>query len=582
MRPRVPHDDPGTPDARGPGRYLWWLIRCQLGRACLGAVWASLGMVALMLPPYLLARAIDDGLRPGDMAALGLWSSAILTAGALGAVLGMLRHRTMTFVRLDGAYRTIEVVLRQVVRLGSALPRRASTGEVVNVGASDIDRIARTLTIAGPGVGSFIAYAVVAVLLLSVHPLLAAVVLLGVPALAIVLRPLLGRLQRHATRYREQQGALAARAGDIVGGLRVLRGIGGTELFADRYRSSSQQLRSSGYHVGRFTSWLQALPVGFPTVFLAAVTWLAARMVAGGEITVGDLVAVYGYVAVLAIPVANVIEGAEDLGHGLVAAGRVVRILNLTPDVDGGEARGPAAPADLHDPASGLVVPAGSAGSLLAIASARPADATALVDRLGRYVESDVRWGPVALSDVPLPEVRRRILVGDNDAYLFAGTVRDALATHEDHSDAAIAAAVHTAAAEDILDMLVDGLGSAVEAQGRNLSGGQQQRLRLVRALLADPEVLILVEPTSAVDAHTEARIAERLCAARAGRTTVVATTSPLLLGRAERVAYVVDGTVAASGTHDRLLATEPGYGALVLRGAEEGHKLPTPPGRAS
>jgi ABC-type bacteriocin/lantibiotic exporter with double-glycine peptidase domain len=108
-----------------------------------------------------------------------------------------------------------------------------------------------------------------------------------------------------------------------------------------------------------------------------------------------------------------------------------------------------------------------------------------------------------------------------------------------------------------------------VAAQGRSLSGGQRQRVRLVRALLADPEVLLAVEPTSALDAHTEAAIARRLREARAGRTTVVTSSSPLLLDHADRVLYLVDGKVAASGRHRVLLETEPGYRALVARDAE-------------
>jgi ABC-type multidrug transport system fused ATPase/permease subunit len=91
----------------------------------------------------------------------------------------------------------------------------------------------------------------------------------------------------------------------------------------------------------------------------------------------------------------------------------------------------------------------------------------------------------------------------------------------------------------------------------------------LARALVADPEILVLVEPTSAVDAHTEARIADRLVAARQGRATVVCTTSPLLLDRADKVALVVDGRVVAQGTHRELLDAEPRYRAVVTRGEE-------------
>jgi ABC-type multidrug transport system fused ATPase/permease subunit len=172
-----------------------------------------------------------------------------------------------------------------------------------------------------------------------------------------------------------------------------------------------------------------------------------------------------------------------------------------------------------------------------------------------------------------LPQVRRRILVADNEADLFAGTLREVVSGRwgpYDKDDATIDRAVHAAVAQDIVRALPDGLDSLLDAQGRNLSGGQRQRIRLVRALLADPEVLLALEPTSALDAHTEAAVAARLRAVRSGRTTLVTGTSPLLLDQADTVYYLVDGKVAAVGSHRKLLGEEPGYRALVARGAED------------
>lgn len=151
-----------------------------------------------------------------------------------------------------------------------------------------------------------------------------------------------------------------------------------------------------------------------------------------------------------------------------------------------------------------------------------------------------------------------------------------------DRDEDSIGRALYAAVAQDIVRGLPDGLDSPVDAQGRNLSGGQRQRVRLVRALLADPEVLLAVEPTSAVDAHTEAAMAARLRAARSGRTTVVTTASPLLLDRADTVYYLVDGRVAAVGSHRELLDREPGYRLLVSRGADDdpGGEETVPPSR--
>ncbi|MEH0822600.1 ABC transporter ATP-binding protein [Micromonospora sp. CPCC 205739] len=560
----------------------------MLRGSLLGTAW----MIGLSVRPWLIARAVDDGLRAHDNRALWLWIAAIVVAGVGLSYLGIMRHRTMTFIREDAKARSAAVVLRQLSRIGAVLPRRAAAGEVATVGGSDIDWTAQVLTLTGPGVGAVVAYAVIAVVLWSISPFLALCVLVGVPAVGLVVGPLLRRLERAESVYRQQQGALTARSGDIVAGLRVLAGVGGRDLFARRYAARSRALLAEGYRVGAVNSWIDAATIAIPGLFLAAVVWLAARMVVTGDISIGELVAVYGYVATLVVPVWFLLEGSHQLIRGRVAARRIVALLDLTPDDVGGPRTGPggrppvpgarrpaaapapAGPADLHDPATGLTV---RAGRLTAVAADDPGAALALADRLGRYVVSDATWGGVPLTGIALDEVRARILVADHDSYLFAGSLRDILRPRpgaDDHpgpgTDDDLVAALRAASAEDVAEALPDGLDTPLDARARTLSGGQRQRIRLARALLAEPEVLILVDPTSAVDAHTEARIAERLHAARAGRTTLLLATSPLLLGRADTVAHLQAGRIVATGSHADLLDRDPGYRRLVDRDSAE------------
>jgi ABC-type multidrug transport system fused ATPase/permease subunit len=566
MPPRVPHADPGAPDLRGPLRYIWWLARCQPARILRGGLIGTAWMVGLTVRPWLLSRAVDDGLRRHDGGALLFWVVAVLVTGIALAYLGIMRHRTMTFVREDASARSAEVLLRHLSNVGAVLSRRLMAGDVATVSGYDIARVSMVLTLTGPGVGAVVAYGLVAVALWAVSPLLALCVLLGVPAVALTIGPLLRRLDGTESAYRQQQGELTSQAGDIVAGLRILAGVGGRGLFAERYVARSRALLAEGYRVGAVNSWVDALALAVPGMFLGAVVWLSARLVAAGDITVGQLVAVYGYAAILVVPVWFLLESASDVIRGRVAARRIVALLSIVPDPAGagtGGAPGPAGPADLTDPDSGLTV---RDGELLGVATASPAETLALADRLGRFVPSGVRWGGVRLADVDLAQVRARILVADPDAYLFAGTLREILRIRPGRSDAHLDEALHTASAADVVDALPEGLSSPVGARGRTLSGGQRQRVRLARALLAEPDVLILVDPTSAVDAHTEARIGQRVRAARAGRTTVLLCTSPLLLGVADRVAYLDRGTLVGYGTHAELLATCPGYRALVSR----------------
>ncbi|MDW4909126.1 ABC transporter ATP-binding protein [Streptomyces sp. ADMS] len=567
MRSQDTH--PGERDVSGALRYLWWLVTCQRRRVILAAVLGVAWMLGLALTPYLLSRAVDDGLRTGNYSSLVSWALVLLVVGVLNGVVAITRHRTLTKVRLDAAFRTVSAVGEHSTRLGSTLSRKVTAGEMTTIGIGDVWVISNSLTIAGPGVGSVVAYIVVAGLLLSISPLLALIVLLGAPVVAAAVGPLLGRLRDVGSDYRERQGELTAQLVDIAEGLRLLNGIGGKDRFADRYGRESRRLRDEGFRVASLSSWVPTLGIGFPLLFLAAVTWLAARMAAQHTISIGDLVAVYGYVAFLVLPVSELIESGSDLSQAVVSARRVIALLRLERDEAATPAtgEGPSGAAGLRDPASGVEV---AVGCFTAVVSARPQDAQTVVERLGGFQPSEAVWGGIPLDSVGPRQLRDRILVADNEADIFAGTLREVVAGRLDPDDDSVRRALHLAAAEDVVHGLPDGLSSIVESQARNLSGGQRQRVRLARALLADPEVLLAVEPTSAVDARTEATIAARLHDGRSGRTTMVTTTSPLVLDRADVVHYLVEGRVAATGTHDNLLKQEPGYRRLVSRGLDD------------
>jgi ABC-type bacteriocin/lantibiotic exporter with double-glycine peptidase domain len=205
-------------------------------------------------------------------------------------------------------------------------------------------------------------------------------------------------------------------------------------------------------------------------------------------------------------------------------------------------------------------------GILTALVSADPHNTSAVAHRLGRTTPGrhGVRWGCTSLDDVPVAAVRERVVVSDTEPHLFSGPLREALGGSNDEQRLA---AIHVASALDVLEAIEHGLDGELEERGRALSGGQRQRVSLARAILRDPEVLVLVEPTSAVDAHTEARIAERLVAHRRGRTTVLVTASPLMLDRADTVLLLEHGVVTASGRHHDLLRSQPAYRDVVLRG---------------
>jgi ABC-type multidrug transport system fused ATPase/permease subunit len=563
----LPLDHPGTADHRSPGRFLWWLAKGQWHTLVLGMVFGIVWMSTQAVMPAVIGLAIDRGVAGKDGGELVKYAVIMFLIGLLQAASGIMRHRFAVTNWLTAAYRTVQLVTRQTVHLGGTLPRKVSTGEVVAIGTSDLSHLGQVMDVSARFAGAVVSFLLVSVILLQTSLTLGLVVLVGVPLLMLLVGPLLSPLQSRSARQRQLMGELSNTASDIVGGLRVLRGIGGEQVFHDRYRRESQTTRRAGVEVAKMQSILDALQVFLPGVFVVVVVWLGARYAVDGRITPGELVAFYGYSAFLMIPLRTATEYANKLIRARVSARRVCTVLALTPDVTEPEhpAAAPPEGAELHDARTGLRV---RPGSLVAIVSEQPDASAELADRLGLCAavpDDDVSLGGVPLTALPREEVRRRVVVSDTGAVLFSGRLADRLDVTGAGAER-VRAALDTASADDILGALPDGLDTVVAERGRTFSGGQRQRLVLARALVADPEILVLVEPTSAVDAHTEARIAARLRAHRAGRTTVVTSSSPLVLDAVDEVAFLRDGRIVATGRHGDLLDTEPAYRAVVTR----------------
>ena len=562
----LPFTDPGRPDTRSATRFLLWVGRLQLGTLALGMAFGIVWMLAQALLPYALGRAVDDGLAAGDNGALLQWAAVLLALGTVQAFAGVSRHRAAVSNWLQASFRMVQVVSHHVARSGPAIRGKLTTGEVVATVSNDAMRAGGAFDITARLAGAIASYFVVAAILLSTSFVLGLVVLLGVPVLVMSLSFVIRPLQARQREQREEVGRLTALGADTVSGLRVLRGIGGEQVFLARYRSRSEQVRRAGVRVAFPQSTLDSAQVLLPGIFVVLVTWLGARLAVDGRIRPGELVAFYGYAAFLVIPLRTAAEAVDKVTRSYVGANRMLEILRVVPQV-----ADPAAPVaepppglPLTDRRSGLVV---EPGLLTCIVSAVPQEGVELVDRLGRFVDDDgVRLGGVSIAALPVETVRRRIVVSETDPMLFSGPLQEELDPWGRATEAEVLAAIGVANAEDVLDSLPEGLAGLVEERGRSLSGGQRQRLVLARALLADAEILLLVDPTSAVDAHTEARIARRLREARRGRTTVVLTASPLVLDQAERVVFLEDGVVAATGTHRELLQTAPAYRATVTR----------------
>ncbi|MCX5264214.1 ABC transporter ATP-binding protein [Streptomyces sp. NBC_00199] len=572
----LPYPDPGVPDVRSGPRFLWWLGRNQLGGQLKALAWGLLHFVAVSAQPFCVGFAIEAVVdRSGTR--LALTGGVMALCGAATAIGDTFLHRAAVTNWITAAARVQQLLAHKASHLGSALTRRVAAGEVVAVSTGDVEKIGWFVEAVSRFTAAAITVLLVCVGLVVYQPALGIVVAVGLPALALAVLPLLPRATQRADFQREKAGRATELASDTVAGLRVLRGIGGEELFLDRYRSASQEVRHAAVRSARMWSLISAIQVLMPGLLLIAVVCYGVHLARGGRISVGELVTVYSSVMVLTYPLRHFEEIAMAYSFSRPSATRAARVLSLERAKDIGGSRPDEAPGgDLYDPATGLLAPA---AQLTAVVCGDPDAAGRLAERLGGHPPEDgpsVLLGGVPLDELPLDSARSAVLVQDKDPVLLSGSLRDLLdvpASGTVEAQAALAAAQ----CGDVLDALVQGsfdagdpMDARITERGRSLSGGQRQRLALARSLYTDPEVLVLDEPTSAVDSHTEARIAESVRDLREGRTTVVFTSSPLLLDRADRVVLVHEGEAVAIGTHRELLLSEPRYRAVVTRETEE------------
>ncbi|MFE6060402.1 ABC transporter transmembrane domain-containing protein [Streptomyces sp. NPDC056431] len=576
----LPFADPGVPDVRSGTRFLVWLGRQQLGGQVKSMLWGllhHLGIAGLPLGIGIAVQSVVD--RDGGR--LGLAGVLLVVLGAAISVGDVMLHRTAVTNWITAAARVQQLLSRKTAELGSVLTRRVAAGEVVAVSTGDVEKIGWFVEALSRFAAGAVVLVFICVGLVVYQPALGVVVAVGVPILALSVLPLLPRATRRADIQREKAGKATELASDTVAGLRVLRGIGGEELFLGRYRAASQEVRKAAVHSARMWALISAIQVVLPGILLIVVAVHGARLALDGRITVGELVTVYSAVALSYHPLRNFEEIAMAFSFSRPSAKRAARVLGLartTSTTTGDEDR--KATGDLYDPLTGLLAPA---GRLTAVVCGDPDVAGRLADRLGGHPadpgedHTSVLLGGVPLDELPLEDARTAVLVQDKDPVLLSGTLHELLDVPRSGAvlpEQALAAA----RCDDVLDALAqasvdtdgDPMRTRITERGRSLSGGQRQRLALARSLVTDPEVLVLDEPTSAVDAHTEARVAAGVSELRAARTTVVLASSPLLLDRAERVVLVHEGQAVAVGTHRELLATEPRYRAVVSRDTEE------------
>jgi ABC-type multidrug transport system fused ATPase/permease subunit len=561
----VPFQDPGQPDISSPFAFLLWLGRKQGRIIATGSFWGIVSIACLAIMPGFLGKAVQ-AIADHRQSSLNHWALGIIGLGIIQSIAGVLRHRRAVGSWIIAATRLKQIVARKASELGADLPRLVSTGEVVSVNNNDVERMARGFDNIPRLVGSALAFVFVAILLIQSSPSIGLFVVIAVPIMTLGIAPIIKPLQTREAEQRQKLSNSSNLAADTVAGLRVLRGIGGEEAFITRFKIASQAVRTAAVRTARIRSLLQALQIILPGILILVVIYFGGHLVAEGKMKVGALLSFYGYSAFLVLPLRVLTETAQRMTSAVVSARRVIHLLSVNTVNTWGTNNSPDPMATLRDGISGVEV---KQGELLVIVSDSPLVADDLCDRLGGYINADqVYLGNLPLTTFTRDAVRRTIFAQEKEPSILSGTIGSIFSVA--HSGRiTIEQAIDAASAQDILDSLEgEGMEAEVVERGRTLSGGQRQRLAVARTLFVDAPIVILDDPTSAVDAHTESRIAARMSALRQGSTTVIFSNSPLILDRADRVMLVLNGKFFQEGTHESLLESTPQYRELVMRGA--------------
>jgi ABC-type multidrug transport system fused ATPase/permease subunit len=505
-----------------------------------------------------MGMAIDRAVSTGDVGSLIAWVIALAGVFLLLSHTWRFGERLTMYAQalVEHQFR-MRVTDRLLDPRGMAGPARLP-GVSLNIATSDVMRLSTAVLIAVFPVGELAAVVVAGAVLLFISWPLGLAILLGAPTMLWILDLTGGPLRARTEHEQELAGDAAGTAADLVAGFRIVKGLGAEPEAARRYRVASSRARIGAIRAAASQGTYIGVMQMVSALFVVGVGVAAGLMAVENHISFGELITVVGLTQFVMGPLNALGTNFGAVWNSAVpCAKRVLSVLQADSAVQSGSvgtaegtlsfdrmSAGPVTDLTLALPPTGLV----------AIVCA-PDVTDALVEVLARKKKPEagmVKFGDVDLFDIDAEVVRSLVRTVPHSADLFEGSVLDNIGAGIDDGtpdrDSRITGAIFAAACNDVVDVLPAGLQTPVGEAGRMLSGGQRQRVGLARALAADSKVLILSDPTTAVDSVTEATVARRVHLARGGRSTVVFTSSPAFLEAAEHVVVFSGGTLEYQG----------------------------------
>jgi len=561
-------------------RLLPW-ARPVLPRMVLGGVVALVAQLALLAVPQVLQFVTDGPIADGDLGGIWLAGVAVLGLGVLEALMIFLRRKLTVApsTRVEATMRND--LYRKLQELPVGFHDRWPSGQLLSRSMSDLGVVRR-----------FLAFGLTMLVVNALMIVIGVVILLVMDwrlglLFGLCAGPIIAigfgferRYGKVARRSQDQQGDLATTVEESVHGIRVLKAFGRGAHALRGFTRQAEQLRGTEIEKAKAVSGIWLWLILIPDTAYALCLLLGAFLTVQGEVTVGTLLAFFATAAVLRFPIESIgflLSMALDTRNALdryfevldepdpladTAAPRSIEAPRGELRFENVTFRYPDAPADQPPLLDGvdLTVEPGETIALVGLTGSGKTTLTALAIRLYDVTGGAVRIDGVDVRDLPREELRRHVATAFEEPTLFSDSVREnVLMGRPDAGEPAARQALEIAQA-GFVDDLPEGLDTVIGEEGMSLSGGQRQRLALARAIAADPAVLVLDDPLSALDVGTEALVEAALREVMSGTTSLIVAHRPSTVLLADRVALLERGRIIALGTHTELLATSERY----------------------
>ncbi|MFE7781898.1 ABC transporter ATP-binding protein [Streptomyces nigrescens] len=592
---------------------LWPFARPVRARLFTAAFVAVLASCVSLVIPLVLKWLVDGPVAERDPGGAWLGGAYLLLLGLAEALLFGLRRWLVArpLAGVEAAMR--EALYRHVQRLPVSFHDRWSSGQLLSRGTTDLQLLRM-----------FLAFPLTFLLVNGVTILVGGVLLLaqrwslGLVLLAPVL-PLMvlcsvfeAKYGRAARRTQDQLGDLTTVVEESVLGIRIIKGFGRHRSQADAFRKLTRALRTSELRKARLLAWIWGCNTTLPELAIGAALVLGTLQVADGALSAGTLVAFLSTALALRWPVESIGFLLAMSNEAATATDRYFEVLDepavdaparaavavaaAATDTPAQDAAAVDAPARAAPAPPGLVfsgvqfrypdappdsppllrditlhIRPGETMALVGATGSGKTTLTALVPRLYDPTAGRISLDGRDLATLGREEVRALVAVAFEEPTLFSATAAEnVLMGGEDVQESDFRRALEVAQADGFVDALPEGGATQVGEQGLSLSGGQRQRLALARAVVGRPRFLILDDPLSALDVHTEALVEAALRQVLATTTALVVAHRPSTVLLADRVALLSGGRITAVGTHHALLRDHPEY-ATLMSGEGEG-----------